>query len=257
MKTHLQLSIAFLKEGLREKFYARPKNHILISAMPKSGSTYLTNIVSTLINCKSVNLAHLGSNREQELDRVALMLNNKRNYVAKAHIKNSAVTNQYSDYYNLKKIVLIRNLHDVVMSLYDHLNNRDEATKCPMANFSLEMREWNREKCLLYIARHFVPWYVSFYLSWKDADDILLINYHELVSDFSKSISNIINFIGLNFSSDYHSELLKSVNEMDNRKNIGISGRGRDLPKSVKQEIFNVVNSHLGLGSSDKNALVG
>ena len=103
----------------------------MLTAFPKSGSTYLTHILKNLPNMRMVQLSLGTDRREQELCNEKLILYHNKNYVSQTHTRYSSVTQQLIDTYTLHPIVLVRNIFDVVVSIYDHF--RLESTITPLA----------------------------------------------------------------------------------------------------------------------------
>ena len=99
--------------------------------------------------------------REQELSNEKLILYHNKNYVSGNHTRYSSVTQKLIDTYMLHPIVLVRNIFDVVESLYDHF--RLESTVIPMAYVPNDISEWDKNKALLFITEMVIPWYFNFY----------------------------------------------------------------------------------------------
>ena len=99
----------------------RGKKCILLACFPKSGSTYLSKIISSYENFRKVDLVPSYGNREQELDIRKLHQNKKYNYIAQQHVRSSFETEKLINQFELKTIILVRNIYDIIPSLRDHL----------------------------------------------------------------------------------------------------------------------------------------
>lgn len=237
MKTHLQLALRCAVEGLHDNLAPRNNNHFLVTAIPKSGSTYLSTLIRETFDCRNVDLVFQGCHREQELHREALILNHRYDYVAHAHARYHAVTRQYIESYGLRPVVLVRNIFDAIASMYDHLMKHDDVVVFPMANFSLEMRDWPREKALRYICKVLVPWCMNFYITWQDRDDKLLLTYDELIADTEGCLRNVAGFAGINVSDAKIGDAIDRAQNSFTRKNAAVAGRGKNLPDWVHAEV--------------------
>lgn len=212
------------------------KPHILIACMPKSGSTLLTEMIASLPKMQKVYLMRVCDRREQELALGELKRWRHESYVAQHHVKCSGSTVALIGRFNLKPIVLVRNLFDVVYSLYDHLHN--ESVVSPVGYFEDYMREWPQEKLLAMITHLAIPWYVNFYVSWFRYSDKLMITYDQLLSNRLDVLDQIARFAGIELNNN---ELCRASAEAEirfTRKNIAICGRGQHLPIALQEQIL-------------------
>ena len=84
-----------------------------------------------------------------------------------------------------------------------------------------------------------VPWYLNFYVSWRDAQSSIPVHwltYETLFRDQEKAVSEIIDFYGLEGKVGA-SSIKAGIDAMPkkgdriaiNRLNVGVSGRGETL----------------------------
>ena len=95
--------------------------HILIACMPKSGSTFLSDVIGQCPGFRRAILTPSAGRREQEIDEQLLRKLGKVSYVAQHHVRNSEWTSEMCNAYGVAPIVLVRSLQDVVVSLRDHM----------------------------------------------------------------------------------------------------------------------------------------
>lgn len=135
--------------------------HILVTSMPKSGSTFLTNAIGKYDGFRRVRLIPAWGAREHELCSIKLSRYNHNRYVAQPHVRNSEWTQYLIKKYNLTPVVLMRNLFDVVLSFRDHL--RRESLNWPMAHFTPHHQAMQDAELEETIVRLVMPWYLTFY----------------------------------------------------------------------------------------------
>ena len=212
-------------------------HHILLACMPKSGSTYLSAILSNLPDFERIALVPGYSRREQELDTALLLLNNRTNYVAQHHVRYSEVTGMWLRDFGISPVVLIRNIFDIVISLKDHIRN--ESHVASMAYIRPEMADWDDARLEDFIVHMMIPWYFNFYVSWMDCPDKEVVTYEELTSNPAVVLTRISDRFGFGFNgSQIESAVLCSPQNTGlTRLNKGVSGRGKDLSEKARVEI--------------------
>lgn len=210
--------------------------HLLVACQPKTGSTYLTRILGALPQFKSAVLVPGYGRREQELDELRLLSWNTSSYVAHHHVRYSEYTQLLMDRFDIKPVVLVRNIFDIVVSLRDHF--REESVEGPMGFVFPYMADWPDSKIEELIVHMIVPWYFNFFLSWLECKQKIIIRYEELNKDALLTVNNINSHYALGFSAQTISEAVELANSSFTRKNRAIIGRGKDLQESSKQQIY-------------------
>jgi len=213
---------------------------ILLACMPKSGSTYIRKAFGALPNFKEVNFVPFYGGREQEICEFTIhrLLSKHENCIAQQHVRYSVATSQVINTFDLKVIVLVRNVFDVVFSIYDHLIN--ESATSPMAFFPFDWNTWERERAYEFIIDMILPWYFNFYASWMNSDikdNIIFVTYDEFMKNKFEKMNDICHDLEIDVS-DFEIRLaLDSLKSKKTRKNIGILGRGNALPEVLKEKI--------------------
>jgi hypothetical protein len=214
------------------------KTHLLLTAFPKSGSTYLRTLISNLDKMGYVTLVTGHDRREQELAVERLIFLHRKNYVAQHHTRYSLITEMLMQDFNIKPIVLVRNIFDVVESLHDHFHK--EGLPLPMAYLPDDFLTWDRDFSRNFITQMIIPWYFNFYVSWFHYDKKLLLTYENLTKNTDDVLKKIVQFSGIKTS---HHEIENSIlkaTKQSTRKNIGKSGRGENLSEEIKEKIQNM-----------------
>lgn len=212
-----------------------PRHHILIACMPKSGSTFLSNTVSRLPNFRKASLVQHYGRVEQDLDLAMTLRKNRYDYVAQHHVKYNRNTRLAIEAFDIKPVVLVRNLFDCVISFRDHLHR--ESTIAPVAWIGEDHRLNSDDELEAMIAHLVIPWYISFYVSWQQIPDKLVVNYKEMIGDPSGTIMQIATYAGLDISDDQIEQALLLRDEKRDRHNVGQVGRGEALSDESKDII--------------------
>jgi hypothetical protein len=207
---------------------------ILLACMPKSGSTFLSDVVGELPDFLRVALLPSFERREQELDEGRIQHFRYENYIAQHHVRHSDWTEKMCRDYGLKPVVLVRSLLDAVVSLRDHI--RRESAAMPMLYAEMHHGKLDDDALEDMIVRLAVPWYVNFYMSWRNVPGILMISYEELIADPERLTREVLSFAGADVS---NREIAKAVNRVRvrgaSRFNIGVVGRGAALrPETIR-----------------------
>lgn len=224
------------------------RRHVLVACMPKSGSTYLTAIFSSLDGFRHVPLAPSYGRREQELDTLELMRFDKRDYVAQLHVRYSKETHNLMLRYGVKPVVLVRNIYDVVISIRDHLRN--ESVVGPAGYVLTYMKDWPDEKLEEFIVDIVIPWYFNFFMTWQECQSKCLITYEDLLKDPGATVNTINKHFLLNLSEEEIGRAIDVANAKPTRKNIGNAGRGAQLNDYCRQRIHLMAKYYSGVDFS-------
>ncbi len=209
--------------------------HILVACMPKSGSTFLTQIVGKYEGFRRVRLIPTWGAREHELCQIKLSRYNHNRYVAQHHIRNSEWTQHLIAKYNLTTIVLVRDLFDVVVSLRDHI--RKESREWPMAHFTQYHQEMDDAELEEAIVRLIMPWYMNFYAGWRSDPNALFVFYEDLTRAPEEAIAAVLKHSKLSPTPEKVKQALERGKEVDNRLNVGVSGRGKNISPRAAEDL--------------------
>ena len=228
----------------------------MLTAFPKSGSTYLQSILKNLPSMNAVALSLGTDRREHELCNEKLILYHNKNYVSGNHTRYSSITQNLIDTYSLYPIVLVRNIFDVVVSLYDHCIL--ESPIIPMAYVPDDFAQWDKAKALSFVTDMIIPWYFNFYGTWSLCQKKLFLTYNDVTKDTFSTITKIVKYSKMNFSPKEIDFAIKKALTGFTRKNVGISGRGNTLPEELKERIRRMASyypnldfSPLGINSTE------
>ena len=214
--------------------------HILVACMPKSGSTFLTNVIGKYEGFRRVRLIPTWGAREHELCSIKLSRYNHSRYVAQPHLRNSEWTQYLIKKYNLTPVVMVRNLFDVVLSFRDHI--RKESLDWPMAHFTPHHQAMGDAELEETIVRLVMPWYMTFYAGWRSDPNALFVHYEDLISCPEEIMSAVLKRGGLSPDPEKVKLALDRGKEANNRMNVGVAGRGKILSSRAAEELQKLID---------------
>ena len=215
--------------------------HILIACMPKSGSTFLSDVIGQCPGFRRAILTPSAGRREQEIDEQLLRKLGKVSYVAQHHVRNSEWTSEMCNAYGVAPIVLVRSLQDVVVSLRDHM--RRESAVFPQFFADASHADLDDSALEAMLARLALPWYLNFYMSWRETPGAMMVNYEDLTASPVEVIREILSFSGANTTAEEVEEaVVKAKAKETSRLNVGVSGRGASLQPETIQIILDLVD---------------
>ncbi len=249
-----KLIVDFNRFSRGENFHA-DKNRLLVCATPKSGSTFLHKILTSLPNYNNCNLVPGEGARERELCIRKLVMSHQGfdHYASHLHLRYSHVTDKLIKQFDLKPIVLTRNIFDSVISIHDFYFTMDKYGK--EADYSIEfmapnvyipsdITQWDKQRILSFIIDMSLPWHFNFLLTWQQYNGAYWLKYEDLIASPAAVLADINQFYNLGHNEQ---ELTNALDAAQNRpqetnKNIGISGRGDELSQELRDKIYNQAN---------------
>ena len=196
-------------------------SRILIACMPKSGSTFLSDLISALPDFKRAKFSPTpAGGRQHELDEACLDNAGSGNFVGQVHVLNSDWTAKMCKDHRLKPVVLVRSLPDAIVSMRDHV--RREGGVGPIFQADPHRRVLDDAALEEMIVRFQAPWYVNFYMSWRNAPGTLMISYEELTADPQRILREIVDFAGAAVDDRAIARAVAEVQERrESRFNVG------------------------------------
>ncbi|OGI00315.1 MAG: hypothetical protein A2Y25_01650 [Candidatus Melainabacteria bacterium GWF2_37_15] len=239
-------------------------SHILLACMPKSGSTFLVNLIDRLPDFKKYSLVPGYGDREQEIEesRINSFLVSRENpnskvfnskfFIAQHHVRHSIVLDDICNRHNIFRVILCRNLRDVIYSIKDHFV--DEAVGGSSGVVPKEYFSWEDHKREEFIVDLIIPWYINFFMGWIKCKDnsIKMIWYEDLISNKIETVSSILKAAGhLQITTEQIDEAINIVTANQttsqkrcskNRFNKGISGRGQNLSQNASDKLLKLLD---------------
>lgn len=205
--------------------------HLLIASQPKSGSTYLKNLLCEITGFRDLYLFHASGQSEQDLFYPILLEFATVATVTQQHCRAAEANIQLMQAFGMRAVVLVRNLGDVIVSL------RDFYSQGAVLGTFIHPDNWmtlTPESQVDLIIDHVVPWHLQFLASWQRADaekrvPVLWLTYEELMANRHLAAQKILAFHGIDAPSEKIDAALESLDQEPrrNRLNKGVSGRGQ------------------------------
>jgi tetratricopeptide (TPR) repeat protein len=222
--------------------------HIFIACVPKSASTFLKNLLVSLTGFKDVFMVYAAGQTEHELYLPTLRETAHFDTVTQQHCRASDANVQMMQAFEIKPVVLVRNIFDSVMSLLDFYD------KGAFYNsyFRGDYQSLDEETKIDLLIDNVIPWYFQFVASWSLVEkqkslDIFWLNYEDLIADKPSAIQNVLKFYGLGAARRNVEQKIKEIESegRKNRFNRGVKGRGEArLSKRQKERIRSFAKYH-------------
>ena len=215
---------------------------ILVTALPKSGSTFLTQAIVHMTKLYIPTTLRLGA-QIQHFDPIKLIRARGCAVVSQSHmVANDFAVHKINEL-DMQVIVLERGISDIVVSLRDHyINEYKQNGSVPlnkMASFAgvfpAAFFEASPSEQYDHIIDMAVPWLLLFSTSWRWRAKELrrkahFVRYTDLFADPDRHLQEIARLVGVKPDPQ---RLRESVtNKSGVRFNVGRSGRGRELLSS-------------------------
>ncbi len=259
---------------------------LAVFSMPKSGSSFVQSAIQaatklpfvSLITMTSRNtpqLSDFGINgREQELDELAIILQTIRengSWVAQHHTRFTPFLGQQLRFFNIRPIVVVRNIFDTIVSMDDMIMGVRPETNTidwkydPFFPLPFNYPEISQSDRLTLLCESFGRWQINFYISWmrgirEKLSSPLFVRYEENISgnrtDFAERISNFCDFNAQEVK--LLLRYIDSPNKVRSRMNKGESGRGQIIGKAARDDLVRYFERFsYETSSSDYDVLFG
>ena len=211
---------------------------IVVAAAPRTGSTFLSVVLSEVTKLQRFRLCSGYATNEHDLYLPALCIVNDSGCVSQMHMKGSFHNASLINRFKIRQIILVRNIYDIVASLFDDLRKKEEMPGYNTGESGYSFlwldsatKNMNDEDLIDMIIDLAIPWYVNFYVSWyrlaeQNIVNPIWVNYKDMMNDKNNTIISILNFIDFPFNGEINSTIL---NEKYSTYNKGGSGRGNIL----------------------------
>lgn len=218
---------------------------LFIACFPKSGSTFMARLLEAATHRSGHKAASEMGHNEQNINENALRRCVRKLSVVQQHTQGGDHNVMLLARHGLQPVVLTRSLPDIVLSWLDHLHLHRH-TRNPMAFAPREFFEWTQEEQLRWITWAYMPWYFSFYQSWKTNGPKVSahwVEFDELTKHPVKTTTQLLarmnlpcDMKALEHASDPHASGKSS------RINKGVAGRGTQLPAELKAHLLHLAN---------------
>jgi hypothetical protein len=235
------------------KLFARNKQiktasgkHIFIACMPKSSSTFLTEVLSDITGYSIVNFRQKPINNfiEQEINISEIEKYRGINTVTQQHTRGSEANFKILEENKCFTLVLVRNIFDIVISSFDHsqMTGLVGSSLAYANNEYFKLSDTEKEDFIIKLA---LPWYFHFYVSWYDrilnsgSKKIRWVVYEDFINDPTNYLKEILRFCECSINSEQIRKSYEKIksDERKSRINKGVHGRGSVLTEKQKNII--------------------
>lgn len=177
---------------------------------------------------------------EQNLYLPAVKKFKRKDFVSQMHMPGVEHNIEMLKKYNFKTIVLVRNIFDVVISMFDHLEKAHIGV--PVGYLNEEYYKFPDETKIDLIVDLLIPWYFKFYSSWFDAERKKLIDfkwstYEKMKKDDVSFIKEILDYCNIEKSNKEIKDAIEKVKSGVNiRISKGVAGRGEQMLNEEQKE---------------------
>ncbi len=231
-------SMAFYKH-LKKSIYS-PAGYMLVACFPKSGSTFLSKALAEIMGWQYDTFVYKFGRLEQDFFEPKLIDHYNRGTVIHQHLRAVDGNVILIKDFDIKCIVLTRNIFDTVVSYRDHIYR--EGLKWPMGYYGKDFLSLDKITQFDHIISTLVPWLLGFYASWHEQEVSgnlapIWVDYESLIGNTESIIQSIFHFHSLPITPASIQQGLFRLKEKSAkiRFNKGISGRGRET--LTKQQI--------------------
>ncbi len=208
-----------------KRLFARPGRAVFVTALPKSGSTFLVNALREATGFLPFFLGahHLN---EQDLYPPKLLDAWAMDVVCHQHTRATAPNLSLMRDFGIRPVVLVRDLGDCVVSLCDHLETESGTT--PVLNVGADFTELGRAARLDLVIDLALPWYVQFVAGWSRQSEVdtLWLTYDTLMAEKTDTVARVLDFCGIDAATGLEAAVARAAGG-NSRFNQGRSGRGR------------------------------
>lgn len=238
-------------------------DRVFIAAFPKAGSSFVTNVLCDYTGYGERKYAEPGMHKDLVIQRLKAVCGEP--HIVKQHTIALPKNLELMHKFEIRPVVLVRNIFDGLVSLNDYLPAMDRDNFL-MPNLEGRSPEERLRATVLFCA----PFYIQFYVSWwraeKSGFPVCWVSYEEMLSDKTGFFERIIEFCDIPLEERLSESIakcdVKSGNRIKNanRFNVGIAGRGEQIDGELRQHIHGLCSffpevdfSLIGIQNPGKN----
>jgi hypothetical protein len=213
---------------------------IFVLCLPKSASTFFSHAVALATGRTNVLSMPVYGRREQEFDALATLAVRDRAVVLQSHTRFSVATRFFLAQAGTPPVLLVRNLYDSLISLWDHLLY--EETDVPVALVAPHDLDREDAEMLDFLIDIVAPWYVQFFAGWMRAAesevDLLVLDYEAVTADTAGAIESVCRHVGDPMpTTQVMSRALETARNVKVRFNQGTTGRGASFGEERRARV--------------------
>lgn len=228
-----------------------PKEHVFLTGTMKSGGVHITNCLGRILGWRRNSLASWQQEGMTEHDinpHVAWTVLPQGAYVFHMHMRAWGANVGMLAQWNVRPIVLIRNVADIIVAVRDNalMDYQRELDPKGMPGVYLPsaLDSMSREEQELFLVQNMGPWLLSFYVSWKRQQGVpcLWVSYEDHFKDQVKSFRRMLEWVG--WGTNTTDEAIAQIaDSKPHNFNKGVSGRGRQLSKPAMDALESLIDA--------------
>ncbi|MGO9115180.1 MAG: sulfotransferase domain-containing protein [Thermoguttaceae bacterium] len=209
------------------------RKHLWHVAAPKTGSTWLTTILTRLLGWRTNCLVNSWDRREQEVDLRPLLIDTDANlFSAQQHCRFSEPTRAFIEQFHVRVVLQGRNLFDTCVSVRDHLVKQD--TISPVAYVDQSFLGLPEQRQFDFVIDLIVPWYLNFFATWFEGKrrgdvDFCWVGYETLIQNPAATLNRVLEYVGESRTDADLDAALQFASKSPTRLNVGRAGRGAEI----------------------------
>jgi len=208
---------------------------ILLACMPKSGSTFVARLLHEATGFPERRIMSSGENPDVDLTAIRTLAG--LGTVTQTHFVCSGKFVEAANTYDIRTLVLERNLLDVVISYADYMCSDDVRASYRRRGFVSAAQnivvddkfcELPRERQYDLMIDLALPWYLRFHVAWRRYEQAmrrrpLWLDYDEFFSDIPKHSARMFEYCGID------AEPAAPPPASATKFNVGRGGRGKEM----------------------------
>jgi hypothetical protein len=219
---------------------------ILLACAPKTGSTFTARFLLEYLNINTPDIGAVDGATEHLLTDELLQRLGTSPCVLQYHVLPRPQHLRCIRQYALTTVVLWRNLADVIVSHDDEMNH---AWYGPGPGFGYlrdpqQYLSMTQQRRYQFYIRHLAPWYIGFFLGWRDVTAPVLMHYELLAEDKETFFTQILRSSGLHVDQTRLRGLVEKQ-FAKTRFSAGVNGRAADkFSDETKQVLEDMLLTH-------------
>lgn len=109
--------------------------------------------------------------------------------------------------------------------------------KSPHIYITQAQKQLPDDELELLLIKMILPWYINFYLGWKNYGQAMIVDYDDLDQNPALVLNDIAQFVGIETNIEACHDVLQKAQSSYTRKNKGVIGRGAELSAAARREI--------------------
>ena len=214
---------------------------VLIACIPKTGSTFLLGMLTSLLQFSGPKLCLNYANEENVLSPELVRARFTMDKVAQEHCRATPQNIALAQAMDAYTVVLVRNIFDSIISMRDMLLGDEFGST--NAFFSDDLPAMSGEAQLDAVIAKWAHWQLEFLVSWQVALHAgrvrgHILTYEDLMADKATEIGRICAAIGQPVDASAINDTVTALESRphDSRLNVGRSGRGREAMSAAQMD---------------------